>query len=275
MGGIVGRLFREFAVTLSVAILVSLVVSLTTTPMMCARLLRPPPSASRGRFAPRRRARVRRDRCAATSAALAWALRHGPLVMLVLLATDRASTSTCTSIIPKGFFPQQDTGRADRLHPGRPEHLVPGDAAEARRLHRDRARRSGGRERRRLHRRRAAQLGLDVRRAEAAARSASRRADQVIARLRGKLAHEPGANLFLHAGAGHPHRRPAGERAVPVHAAGRRSRRAARLGAADPRGAVATCRSSSTSTPTSRTRACRPRSSSTATRRRGSASRRA
>ena len=60
MGGIVGRLFREFAVTLSVAILISLVVSLTTTPMMCARLLRPKPSGSHGRLYACERARIRR-----------------------------------------------------------------------------------------------------------------------------------------------------------------------------------------------------------------------
>ena len=63
-------------------------------------------------------------------------------------------------------------------------------------------------------------------------------ADQVIARLRPKLAKEPGANLFLQPGAGHPHRRAAEQRALPVHAAGRRPRRASRVGAQDPRRAV-------------------------------------
>ena len=70
MGGIVGRLFREFAVTLSVAILISLVVSLTTTPMMCARLLRPAPSTRQpGRLCRGQRARVRRAAATATAAA--------------------------------------------------------------------------------------------------------------------------------------------------------------------------------------------------------------
>ena len=65
MGGIVGRLFREFAVTLSVAILVSLVISLTTTPMMCSRLLKPNSDAEKhGRILPRQRTRLR-PRCSA------------------------------------------------------------------------------------------------------------------------------------------------------------------------------------------------------------------
>ena len=76
MGGIVGRLFREFAVTLSMAILISLVISLTTTPMMCALLLRPHGERSRRPAVPRQRARVRPDAATATSARWRWALRH-------------------------------------------------------------------------------------------------------------------------------------------------------------------------------------------------------
>ena len=102
MGGILGRMFREFAVTLSMAILVSLLVSLTTTPMMCALLLRARPhaAASRRLFA---RLLRRYER------SLAWALRHGRLVMLVLLGTVCLNVVLYV-VIPKGFFPQQDTG---------------------------------------------------------------------------------------------------------------------------------------------------------------------
>ncbi|PMY05175.1 efflux RND transporter permease subunit, partial [Pseudomonas sp. GW460-13] len=86
MGGIVGRLFQEFAITLSVAILVSLVVSLTTTPMMCARLLRPPEPEKQGRFfrATERMFQWLHDGYARS---LSTALRFSPLVWLVLIAT--------------------------------------------------------------------------------------------------------------------------------------------------------------------------------------------
>jgi multidrug efflux pump len=105
MGGIVGRLFREFAVTLSAAILVSMVISLTTTPMMCAILLRNRPKRS----GPPRRTLFDRV-IGGYGRTLGWALRHGPLVMLILFATIGLNVYLLT-IIPKGFFPQQDTGR--------------------------------------------------------------------------------------------------------------------------------------------------------------------
>ena len=109
MGGIVGRLFREFAVTLSVAILISLVVSLTTTPMMCARLLRSHEREQHGRI-------YRLNEWAFNKihrgyeVSLQWVLRHQPLMLLVTLSTI-ALTIYFYVIIPKGFFPQQDTGR--------------------------------------------------------------------------------------------------------------------------------------------------------------------
>jgi multidrug efflux pump len=109
MGGIVGRLFREFAVVLSVAILISLVVSLTATPMMCAALLRPAPPGPRGRlyrWSERSFDLILRG----YGRSLGWALRHGPLVMAVLAATV-ALNFYLYVIVPKGFFPQQDTGR--------------------------------------------------------------------------------------------------------------------------------------------------------------------
>jgi multidrug efflux pump len=109
MGGIVGRLFREFAVTLSTAVAVSLVVSLTTTPMMCAKLLRPERDEVRGRFY--RMSQSAFDRAlSGYAAALKWVLRHSRLTLGIALATLGLSVYLF-AIIPKGFFPQQDTGR--------------------------------------------------------------------------------------------------------------------------------------------------------------------
>ena len=104
MGGLVGRMFREFAMTLSVAILVSLVVSLTATPMMCAVLLAPGGHA--GQSAPPRRAWL----AACYARSLDWALAHRTVVGLSLIATV-AATAAMFQSMPKGFFPQQDTGR--------------------------------------------------------------------------------------------------------------------------------------------------------------------
>ena len=110
MGGIVGRLFREFAVVLSAAILVSMVVSLTTTPMMCARLLRPrPPEAERGRV-DRAIGRALAALLEGYRRTLGWALAHRWIVLLVLAATVGLNVHLYQTI-PKGFFPQQDTGR--------------------------------------------------------------------------------------------------------------------------------------------------------------------
>jgi multidrug efflux pump len=109
MGGIVGRLFREFAVTLSAAVAVSMVVSLTTTPMMCAKLLRPDADEPHGRFY--RASQTIFDRAlAGYSFGLSWVLRHSRLTLGIALATLGLSVYLF-SIIPKGFFPQQDTGR--------------------------------------------------------------------------------------------------------------------------------------------------------------------
>jgi multidrug efflux pump len=109
MGGIVGRLFREFAVTLSVAIGVSLLVSLSTTPMMCGRLLRPEREVRHGRLY-RGSERGFRRVLDGYDATLSWVLQHQPLMLFVTLATI-AFTLYLYVAIPKGFFPQQDTGR--------------------------------------------------------------------------------------------------------------------------------------------------------------------
>jgi multidrug efflux pump len=106
MGGIVGRLFREFAVTLSMAILVSMLISLTTTPMLCAIFLRV--RAPARNFRPRRS--LFEHAQAVYSRTLAWTLDRNALVLIVLTATIVLNV-VLLSIIPKGFFPQQDTGR--------------------------------------------------------------------------------------------------------------------------------------------------------------------
>ncbi len=133
MGGIIGRLFREFAVTLSVAILVSLVVSVTTTPMMCARLLR----ARKEKIAdsdmpkilperqsasqPNRLVKIGQKIARGTESffaamlrgyerSLGWVLRH-PLLVVITLALTIGLNIYLYVIVPKGFLPQQDTGR--------------------------------------------------------------------------------------------------------------------------------------------------------------------
>src|SRR6204780_5554766 len=108
MGDIVGRLFREFAVTLSVTILVSAVVSLTLTPMMCAKILKHTPESQQGWFY-RASERGFEAVIAFYAKTLRWVLRHQPLTLLVAVAT-LASTFILFIKIPKGFFPTQDTG---------------------------------------------------------------------------------------------------------------------------------------------------------------------
>ena len=194
MGGIVGRLFREFAITLSVAILVSLVVSLTTTPMMCARLLRPKAEHKSGRVGAWSE-RVFAALVGGYRRSLAWGLDHGLVVMLVLLATVCLNVYLYV-IIPKGFFPQQDTGRltggiqadqsisfqAMRVKLADFMAIVGGDPAVENVVGF-----TGGSQR---------NSGFMF----VSLKPLSERketADQVIARLRVKLAKEPGANLFL------------------------------------------------------------------------------
>jgi len=196
MGGIVGRLFREFAVTLSVAILVSLAISLTTTPMMCARLLRPEPERKRGRLyetSERWFAALLRG----YEKTLTWALRHSWLMMLVLLVTVCLNVYLYV-IVPKGFFPQQDTGRltgsiqadqsisfqamrkklADFIRIVREDPAVDNVIGFT----------GGGQ-------RNSGQMYIALK--PLSERKLS--IDLVMERLRGKLAQEPGANLYLQA----------------------------------------------------------------------------
>lgn len=109
MADVVGRLFREFAITLAVAILISLVVSLTLTPMMCARLLKAEPKPEeQGRFYRASGAFI--DwMIAEYGRMLQWVLKHQPVTLLVAIGT-LALTVFLYMVVPKGFFPVQDTG---------------------------------------------------------------------------------------------------------------------------------------------------------------------
>ncbi|HET8575791.1 MAG TPA: efflux RND transporter permease subunit, partial [Methylomirabilota bacterium] len=109
MGGLIGRLFREFAMVLSIAVLISLVLSLTTTPMMCAMLLRARHGHPRGRF-DRTSERAFSGLLRAYNASLSWALKHPGTVLLVAAVTFAINVYLFV-VIPKGFFPQQDNGR--------------------------------------------------------------------------------------------------------------------------------------------------------------------
>ena len=187
MGGVLGRLFHEFAVVMTAAILMSLVVSLTTTPMMCAQLLPATPLPVK----PRRRQYVLR----LYRRSLAWTLRHQWVMWLVLLATVLLNVSLY-SAIPKGFFPQQDTGRINgyiradqsssfqamqqRLHSMLA--IVQADPAVL-----NVTGFTGNSQRN------AAQMFMTLKPRHE--RDAS--ADQVVKRLRAKLSKEPGARLFM------------------------------------------------------------------------------
>jgi multidrug efflux pump len=194
MGGVIGRLFREFAVTLSVAIGVSLCVSLSTTPMMCAKFLRSEKDKVHGRLY-RAGERVFEWGLGTYARGLRWVLRHQPLMVILTLAT------ICLSIylyivIPKGFFPQQDTslivgnilGAQDTSFPAMQEKLkeytdiVMSDPAVKGML----AQTGGGAEN---------TGGVEAELKPIDQRDAS--VDQVIARLRKRAAAVPGATLYL------------------------------------------------------------------------------
>ncbi len=194
MGGIVGRLFREFAVTLSVAILISLVLSLTTTPMMCARLLKPRDESGHGRFY-HASERVFAWILRGYEKSLSWALRHSLIVVLILLATVGLNVYLY-NIIPKGFFPQQDTGRltgniqADQSISFQAMRQKLTDFVEI--VQADPAVESvtgftGGGQRN------SGFMFVSLKPLNERKISA----DQVVARLRGKTTQVPGANLFL------------------------------------------------------------------------------
>jgi multidrug efflux pump len=109
MGGIVGRLFREFAVTLSTAIVVSMVISLTTTPMMCAHLLKPSGPNEKHNWFYRTSERVFNGMVSIYRSSLTWVLDNPLLTIIVLMLTIALNVVVIVRI-PKGFFPTQDTG---------------------------------------------------------------------------------------------------------------------------------------------------------------------
>ncbi|TDT99594.1 multidrug efflux pump [Azorhizobium sp. AG788] len=197
MGGIVGRFFREFSVTISVAILVSMVVSLTTTPMMCAYLLRPHRAERPGNRLGRAAERVFKGILAGYARSLDWALAHR-LFILLLLGGVVALNVHLFSVVPKGFFPQQDTGmlvggaQADqsisfqlmRQKLMRFVEIIKSDPAVDSVV----GYTGGGQTN-------SAFVFVSLKPKEE--RDAS--ADQVIARLRGRLSSVPGATMFLQA----------------------------------------------------------------------------
>jgi multidrug efflux pump len=109
MGGIIGRQFHEFSVTLSVAILVSAVVSLTLTPMLCSRLLREETSGQTRGWFYRVTEKMLSGLIGVYSSSLRWVLRHS-FLMLIVTGVTICLTIWLYTIVPKGFFPQQDTG---------------------------------------------------------------------------------------------------------------------------------------------------------------------
>jgi multidrug efflux pump len=108
MGGIVGRLFREFAITLSTAIIVSMIISITTTPMMCAHLLKPHTEEKHGRLY-RLSEKFFDGMLSGYRRSLEWVLENPALVLVVLIMVVALNVVFIIKI-PKGFFPQQDTG---------------------------------------------------------------------------------------------------------------------------------------------------------------------
>ncbi len=109
LGGILGRLFNEFAVTLTLAIAISALVSLTLTPMMCAKFLRPVPVARRPNWLDRNFERAFAGLLGSYARSLGWALRHRRLMLLSTIATV-ALTIWLYGVVPKGFLPTEDTG---------------------------------------------------------------------------------------------------------------------------------------------------------------------
>ena len=180
--------------------------------------------------------------------------------MMLILAAVLGLNFYLYDVIPKGFFPQQDTGRLIGVDPGRPEHLVSADAAEADAVRRHRQEGSGGRNRRRLHRRRrpgttnsgfvfVSLKPLGER------KHLRRRRDRAAAARDGGGA---GRHAVPAGGAGDPRRRPRQQRAISIHAAGLDVRGAQRMDAEDRGRAADASRRSPTSAATSRTRACNP-----------------
>jgi len=198
MGDIMGRMLREFSVVLVVAVMISLVISLTTTPMMCARLLRVEHSKQQtGRFY-RVSERVFTGLLRRYETSLAWALRHEKLMLFSLLLTVCLNVYLFV-IVPKGFIPQQDTGRINgqiqgeqtmsfqalRAKLGHFVDIIRADPAVTSVMEFTGGGRGGG----------STSGSIFITLKSKSERNES--VDQVIARLRPKLLSEPGINVRL------------------------------------------------------------------------------
>jgi multidrug efflux pump len=196
MGGIIGRLFREFAVVLSVAIMMSLIVSLTATPMMCSRMLRPKTSHGHVYNASEK---MFRWIISTYGSALDVALDHPIPIMLVMAVTIAVNVYLYIAI-PKGFFPQQDTGRLNGFILGQ-QHISYQSLVEKAKWYQDQVRNDpavavadmtagssgggpGGN---------SAQINIQLK--PLSERKIS--TDEVMARIRDKTDGMPGAQLFL------------------------------------------------------------------------------
>ena len=136
MGGILGRLFHEFAMTLTMAITVSAAVSLSLTPMICGRWMAPHRRAPRGRVAAAADRAIERALAAVQrgyARSLGWSLRHGGIMLLVMLATVVVTVRLYGSI-PKGFMPSQDTGLVQGSTVASPDVSFPAMEARQRAL---------------------------------------------------------------------------------------------------------------------------------------------
>jgi multidrug efflux pump len=196
MGGMLGRLFREFAITLSIAVAISMAISLTTTPMLCALILKPVKEEKHGRiFAASERFFLGMHRIYEKS--LGWALNHQRTVLAANVLVIAVSVYLYV-IVPKGFFPQQDTGRLNGSIQGSQDisfqamkqkmtainNIVMRDSAV------ESAISFGG----------GGNATINTGRMFVALKNNDKRkltADQVIARLRKKLAVVPGIQVFL------------------------------------------------------------------------------
>ena len=231
MTGLVGRMFREFALTLTIAVVVSAIVSLTLTPMMCSRILRH--QAATGRQRGRRASSTARSTATVERyhRSLEWVLRHQTLTLLVTLAT-LVATVWLYIIIPKGFLPPQDTGLIIAVSEAGTEVSF----AQMQRLQaqvEDAIRKDPDVDRRGLdHRRQPDQPDAERRPARhhaAAARRAprERRRDRRAPEAGGRA--DPRHHGLFPAGAGHPDQHALEPRAVPVHAGRHRRRRRDRM----------------------------------------------
>ena len=267
MGGIVGRLMHEFAVTIAASILVSGLVSLTLTPMLCSRFLKPLHGGHHGRFY-----NVIERMFEASLRWYGWTLRQTirfkALTMAVSVRPAGRAPSTCSGSIPKGFIPSVDTGQLN----GQIE-AIQGIGYESMVGHVKQimdilskdpnvqafTANVGGP---------GARLNVDLKPRD----QRTLTADQIIDELRPKLARVPGVRVFLHEPAGDPHRRLPEPQPVPVHAAGSGHRRAVPGRLRSSRPPSTTSRASRTSIQTCRSRTRRSPSTSIASRSRRSVS---